>query len=134
MNDFCSENWERKIQSFLHQPTQGVKREVQDHIRTCPACKSALDEHLGIRKVLKVLPDEEPGEEFDRRLSRRIHFIKQERNRPVFRYFEVFNIFFTIIIGVMIVVLFFLFNRMAESIEKKKDKQDPPKQEIILPD
>jgi len=134
MNDFCSENWERKIQGFLRHPTQTVKSEVQDHIRTCQACKTALDEQLGIRKVFKVLPDAEPGEEFDRRLSRRIQFIKQERNRPVFRYFEVFNIFFTIIIGAMIVVLFFLFSRMADSIEKKKETPEPPRQEVILPD
>ncbi|MCA0446888.1 MAG: hypothetical protein LCH54_11745 [Bacteroidetes bacterium] len=136
MSAFCSEFWEKKVGNFLNNPSLAVKNEVQDHIRTCLICRQSLDDMLGMRRILKNLPDAEPGEEFETNLNRRIQFIRRDRNRPIIRYFEYFNILFTVLIGSMIVLLFFLFSQVVENIEKKKQEEErsKPKQELILPD
>ncbi|MBN8705184.1 MAG: hypothetical protein J0L62_04875 [Bacteroidetes bacterium] len=136
MSAFCSEYWEKKVGNFLNNPSLAVKNDVQDHIRTCLICRQSLDEMMGMRRLLKNLPDTEPGEEFEHNLNRRIQFIRRDRNRPMYRYFEYFNILFTVLIGSMIVLLFFLFSQILENIEKKKleEERSAPKQEMILPD
>lgn len=136
MTDFCSEIWEKKVKSYLNQPSLTVKNEVQEHIRSCLVCRQALDEMMGMQPILKQLPETEPGEEFETKLNRRIQFIRKERNRPIIRYFEYFNILFTVFMGVLIVLLFFLFSQLVEKLEKKKleEENSKPEQELILPD
>lgn len=136
MADFCSEFWEKKVGNFLNNPSLAVKNEVQDHIRRCLVCRQSLDDMMGMKRILKNLPDTEPGEEFETNLNRRIQFIRRDRNRPIIRYFEYFNLLFTVLTGTMIVLLFFLFSQVIEKIEQNKleDERSQPKQELILPD